>query len=153
MNKNVEPSHQEKVNSSSSSSKSSTDDQRKTPSTEENSGFSWWTKLLPKGRLRSVFGAGAVLLLSGGSIAVQFLPPTAGSSQMATQQQNVSLADYERLKVGMSLTDAQATLGRAIEISRDETTATYKWVNGDGSEITAVFNDDRLVSKKQSGFQ
>lgn len=71
------------------------------------------------------------------------------------QQQVVSQTDYDYqlLKLGMTLTDAQATLGRAIEVSRDETTATYKWVNSDGSAITAVFKGDRLVSKEQLGLK
>ena len=113
----------------------------------------WWIGLLPKLARHRI----ALVLCSSGlfvvPVATKFFPYPANLPQPPTHQQLVSLVDYERLEIGMTLTDAQATLGRAIEVSRDETTATYQWVNSDGSEITAVFKDNRLIRKDQSGLR
>jgi hypothetical protein len=107
----------------------------------------WWMKLLSHWkRYRIVLLIFPVVTFAPD--IVQLLPNAAGSFQTSNQQL-VSRADYERLELGMTLTDVQATLGRAIEVSQDETSATYKWVNSDGSQIMAVFRGDRLVSKEQ----
>jgi hypothetical protein len=111
--------------------------------------FGW--SMLPKSWQRILI---VVMLLSGVSapIATRYLPLPANASQ-PTQQQIVTRADYEILKLGMTVTDAQARLGRAIEQSRDEATVTYKWTNADGAELTAVFKGDRLISKQQTGLK
>ncbi len=62
---------------------------------------------------------------------------------------HVNRVDYEQLKLGMSLTDVQAILGRGIEINRTETIATFLWQNFDGSQITVKFKNGKLVSKAQ----
>ncbi|WP_088242860.1 hypothetical protein [Calothrix rhizosoleniae] len=67
--------------------------------------------------------------------------------------QHVNRVDYEQLKLGMSLTDVQAILGRGIEINRTETTATFLWQNFDDSHITIKFKNGKLVSKAQSNLK
>lgn len=114
---------------------------------------SWWVALRHNG---TRYGIVVVFCSSGlliAPVATKLLPSPASLPQVLVQHQTVSRTDYERLELGMTLTDAQATLGRAIEVSRDATTATYKWSNNDGSEITAVFKSNRLVSKGQSGLK
>ena len=66
---------------------------------------------------------------------------------------HVNRVDYEQLKLGMSLTDVQAILGRGIEINHTETTATFLWQNFDGSQITVKFKDGKLMSKAQSNLK
>jgi hypothetical protein len=112
-----------------------------------------WVALLPNWthyRIVLVLCSSGLLMVP---VATKLLPSPANLPQPSAQHQIVSRTDYELLKLGMTLTDAQATLGRAVEVSRDATTATYKWSNNDGSEITAVFKDNRLVSKEQSGLR
>lgn len=64
-----------------------------------------------------------------------------------------SHAEYEQLKVGMTITDARSILGRGIEVSRTATKATYVWKNPDGSKITVIFEEDKLKSKEQYGLE
>lgn len=123
------------------------------PSVTTEIALAWWM-LLPSNWRRPAI---ALMLCFSGLVAAPvftgLVPEFTSSAQVPVQQQLVSRADYEQLKVGMTITDAQAALGRAIEISRDATTATYRWTNGDGSQITAVFKGDRLTIKEQSGLK
>lgn len=83
------------------------------------------------------------------AVAIVKVYPSTSSTQASTQQP-ISLAGYERLDIGMTITDAQANLGKpAIEVNRDATTATYKWTNSDGSMITAVFKNNQMIRKNQ----
>lgn len=76
--------------------------------------------------------------------------PQSGSS---VEVMSLSMADYERLKLGMSVVEAQAILGRGVEVSQTETTVTLVWVSPDGLRITAVFGENRLTSKEQVKLQ
>jgi hypothetical protein len=97
--------------------------------------------------LVATLATGGVITLPLSGISISVPKP------LSSRSQPITLAEYERLDVGMTLTDAQATLGRAVEVSRDEKTATYRWTNSNGSGITAIFRDGRLVSKTQSELQ
>jgi len=106
----------------------------------------WWITSLQNWQRN-----GIVLLLCssgvvGAPIAIEKLQPVNTSQPI---QQIVTRTDYELLKVGMTISDAQASLGSAIEERRDEILVTYKWTNSDGSEIRATFKSDYLVSKQQ----
>lgn len=58
--------------------------------------------------------------------------------------------NYERLKVGMSLTDVRAIMSsNGTETDRTATTANVVW-ESKGYQITASFKNDQLESKKQS---
>ena len=121
---------------------------------ESKSALDWWITLLLNSRFRWVTIAIILLLgLAGIALPVINLLPSSSPAQSPAQQQIVSRAEYERLEMGMTLTDAQAMLGRAIEVNHDEATATYQWINKDGSKITAVFKGNRLVRKEQSGLK
>jgi hypothetical protein len=98
----------------------------------------------------------ALMLCSSGVAVVPVatnLIPSHTSTPPVAQQQVMSRMDYELLKLDMTLTDAQAQIGRAAEMSRDETAVTYMWTYSDGSAITATFKDNRLTSKKQLGLK
>lgn len=75
------------------------------------------------------------------------------SSNCPPAQQTISRAEYEQLETGMTVTDAQATIGRAVEVSRKQASATYEWRNCDGSKISATFDKGVLVSKEQFGLK
>jgi len=78
----------------------------------------------------------------------------AGSSFLQfSQQQAFTRLEYELLKTGMTLTDAQAAIGPAVEVSRNEATVTYEWANANGSKISAVFKNNRLLDKQQKGLR
>lgn len=107
-------------------------------------------RLLVKVKLNIVIPAGVIL----GFLAYGF--QTAFHPQQLEQSAQVQLrlfgrAEYEQLRIGMSLTDVRSILNRGIEVSRSTTTATFVWENPDGSKITVTFENDRLKSKEQSG--
>lgn len=60
-------------------------------------------------------------------------------------------ADYERLKIGMTLTDVQALLGQGTEIKQSVKVTILEWKNSDKSKIAAVFENGKLTSKEQFG--
>ncbi|WP_460206022.1 hypothetical protein [Scytonema sp. NUACC21] len=104
--------------------------------------------------LALVFTIGTVF---GSGLAHGYYKTTSGLNQRTLPDQteiqqfsHVSRADYERLKLGMSLAAVEAILNRGTEIKRSATTATFVWENADGSRIVANFQDDKLVSKEQS---
>lgn len=112
----------------------------------------WWLVLLRycqrNGVTLAICSSGIFVI----PVAAHFLPPLASTPQASDPQQRVfTRLDCELLKLGMTITDAQAAIGQAIEASRDETTVTYRWTNGDGAEITAVFKGGRLINKQQRG--
>lgn len=67
-----------------------------------------------------------------------------------TKVGNVNCVKYERLRLGMSLTDVLAILGgNGTEVDRTSTTATFFWDNLGCSKIVVTFEDGKLKSKKQ----
>lgn len=73
--------------------------------------------------------------------------PTADNSCHVGQV--VTLADYERIHVGMTLTEARTILGTGTEIQRTQTTVIITWANNDGSKIMAIFQENKLTEKSQ----
>lgn len=69
---------------------------------------------------------------------------------------DITLKQYESLPDGATYAHIFALLGRpGTEISRNSiggfTTIMYQWTNSDGSNMNAMFQNDRLVSKAQFG--
>lgn len=70
----------------------------------------------------------------------------------------LKLDDYDLIKPNMCFFDVVMALGvEATETARTTSTfgetVTYEWTNGDGSRMTAVFTNDRLVTKAQAGLK
>lgn len=66
-----------------------------------------------------------------------------------------TLSQYEQLEAGMSVSQAESILGKGKEMSRVEMagvplTISYMWQNSDGSNMNAMFQDDKLISKAQA---
>ncbi|OYD86633.1 hypothetical protein CDG77_33980 [Nostoc sp. 'Peltigera membranacea cyanobiont' 213] len=62
-------------------------------------------------------------------------------------------AEYEQLKIGMSLTDVRSILYQGTEVNSSATIATFVWENPDSSKITIIFEHDKLKDKSQSGLK
>ncbi len=64
------------------------------------------------------------------------------------QQLNTSCVKYERLKLGMSLIEAEAILGKSTKVKQSATTKVLVWENPDFSIITLIFVDNKLKEKR-----
>ncbi|MEH2167444.1 MAG: hypothetical protein V7K41_12370 [Nostoc sp.] len=121
----------------------------KTNPTQSNNTFA---RLVAKVNVKIVIPAAAIL----GFLSYGF--QTAFHSQQLEPPPQVQLrlfgrAEYEQLRIGMSLTDVRSILSRGVEVSRSATIATFLWENPDGSKIIVTFEHDKLKSKEQSGLK
>jgi hypothetical protein len=69
---------------------------------------------------------------------------------------DVTMASYQRIQEGMTYEQVRSIIGKAgEELSRSEiaeyTTVMYMWKNTNGSNMNAMFHNDRLVQKAQFG--
>jgi len=67
-----------------------------------------------------------------------------------TLTESFTRAEYQRLKIGMSLIEVETILGRGIGIRQTKNRETFIWKNSNGSTITAIFEEGKLIDKKQS---
>ncbi|NER93145.1 MAG: hypothetical protein F6J86_04785 [Symploca sp. SIO1B1] len=86
---------------------------------------------------------------SGIMYAVNQYPTLVNQSTLSAESSNLTLAEYERLKLGMSIAEAQSILGPGVETSQTETARTLVWNNPNGSKIIAIFVGNQLKNKKQ----
>ncbi len=98
----------------------------------------------------TTFGAG---LGYGFQQATDSPTPSYSCSVSPGKNQKLGRAEYERLKPGMPQTQVESILGSGVEVERSIETATYIWRNDNGSCITAVFKNDKLVKKTQHHLQ
>ena len=66
-----------------------------------------------------------------------------------TLTESFTRAEYERLKIGMSLIEVETILGRGIGIRQTKNRETFIWKNSNGYTITAIFEEGKLIDKKQ----
>lgn len=76
--------------------------------------------------------------------------PDQPKSSSVVQQQSIGMAEYERLKLGMTLVEVESILDRGVEIESSTNSATYVWKNPDQSSITVVFKNGHLERKTQT---
>lgn len=104
--------------------------------------------ILPNPTLRSL-AAISIMFGVGIGIGHGFMNATYGTkSQAVVHNIAFTRAEYERLKLGMSLVAVEAILGRGTEIRLSTTTRVFIWKNHDGSKINASFTDGKLISKE-----
>jgi hypothetical protein len=84
-------------------------------------------------------------------------------ARIADPGHKVSFADFERLATGMTYGDSCLALhANGQELARCRfagepgviepiETVVYGWINADGTNVCATFQNDKLVSKEQSG--
>lgn len=70
----------------------------------------------------------------------------------------ITMAAYSRIETYMTYQEAVAVLGQpGVEVSRSHIagyeTVMYQWANRDGSNMNAMFQNDRLVQKAQFGLR
>lgn len=94
-----------------------------------------------------VTGSGFVFKMNENTSAATKLQ----DEKFSVQTPNFTRAEYERLELEMLLVEVEAILGRGTEIEQSAKTTTFIWQNPDKSSITAVFEDGKLVRKKQEG--
>jgi hypothetical protein len=85
-------------------------------------------------------------------------PPTIRSQITVEPFAGLTMANYQRLDTGMSYAEVAAILGNGgEEMSRNEiagiTTVMYMWRRFGGGNMNAMFQNDRLIQKAQSGLR
>lgn len=92
-------------------------------------------------------------------VLLSFGPTTAWSTSP-----NITVEQYDRMRAGMTYAQACAAVGTyGVEVSQSNakwksfpfsgsiTMVMYRWMNSNGSNITAMFKNGRLMTKAQSG--
>jgi hypothetical protein len=68
----------------------------------------------------------------------------------------ITLSEYNQITSGMSYSQVTGIIGESgAEMSRSDfggiVTVMYMWQNGDGSNMNAMFQNDKLINKAQYG--
>ena len=91
--------------------------------------------------------------------------PVSNYGSLPTASPVVTLDEYNRLRSGMSYWETRAVIGDSgTEVSRNHMegiagvmesidTVMYLWANGDGSNMNAMFQNDKLIQKAQFGLR
>ncbi len=89
------------------------------------------------------------LLLVGTIVLGFWFAYTLNHNILITKQQlNTSYVKYERLKLGMSLIEAEEILGKSTKVKQSPTTKILVLENSDLSIITLIFIDNKLKEKR-----
>lgn len=96
-------------------------------------------------------------------VVTAFTPPEESSngeveSNVDVQNGDITYQQYSQLIEGMSYEEAVVILGReGVEMSRSDmagyTTVMYVWENSGFANLTAMFQNDKLISKAQIGLE
>jgi len=66
----------------------------------------------------------------------------------------VTMAKYHKIATGMSYSQVVKIIGApGIETARSEHYVMFSWSNSDEDGLVAIFKDDKLISKAQSGLR
>jgi len=81
-----------------------------------------------------------------------------GSSPGSISGDVLTMSKYNSIQDGMSYSEVTGIIGKnGEELSSsnlgDITTVMYSWANSDGSNMNAMFQNDRLISKAQFGLK
>lgn len=107
----------------------------------------------------------AYLPKEGRSTPIRSAPRYVPSFRDTLREQVVTRAEYDRIQSGMSYWQVQSVigdLGTEISSGRIEgvpdvmdsiVTVAYSWTNDDGSNMIAMFQNDKLIQKAQFGLK
>jgi len=100
--------------------------------------------------------AGASMRESAAEIEASLAELKQAPSSAAKGQ--ITYADYSAVKIGSSLADVEARLGKGTELSRAESVGvpsaiTYSWVNADKSSVVVLFRGGFVETKGQFGLR
>jgi hypothetical protein len=112
-------------------------------------------------------GAGGLILAAVGLVGIVFVSqqinriikdPFAPNVLSGSAPPVVTLSEYEQIREGMSYAEVTAIIGASgQELSRSELagyrTVMYSWGNQNGSNMNAMFQNDKLVNKAQLGLR
>ncbi len=122
----------------------------------------------------SVFGLfvllGACMAVIGEDVVEDPKPPSATESSSDSEpakepekkekkeDRTVTKEEYDKLKTGMSYKEVVKIIGfEGEEMSQNEVggtkTVMYMWQNPDGSNMNAMFQNDKLIQKSQFGLK
>ncbi|MEO0968376.1 MAG: hypothetical protein AAFX80_08555 [Cyanobacteria bacterium J06639_18] len=73
------------------------------------------------------------------------------STSTIVQTRRFTRAEYERMKLGMSVVQVESILGAGTETEQYIERKTFVWKNPNSSTITVIFEDGKLLHKRQSG--
>jgi hypothetical protein len=110
---------------------------------------------LPAIGIAAVVATGIVVfLMAFAFINAGVQGPAAGVSSPLV----VTRADYESIQTGMGYQQVRSIIGtEGVELSRSDlagyTTVMYSWKNPNGSNMNAMFQNGRLVTKAQFGLR
>jgi hypothetical protein len=100
---------------------------------------------------------GVVITMAFGSLISVTIPVTGAKSSPTPP---VTMERYNKAQVGMNYQQVVNIMGQegeqqgmSFDIIGLKTTIVYNWVNPDGSNMNAVFQNNLLVSKSQSGLK
>jgi hypothetical protein len=105
---------------------------------------------------------GVVLVGAAGFI---YLQVSDGGGSSLSGQSVVTMSKYEQIQNNMSYDQAVQIIGKhGVEMSRNHIqgvpgvmpsvdTVMYQWMNSGGSNMNAMFQNDKLVSKAQAGLR
>ncbi|HOJ32820.1 MAG TPA: DUF3862 domain-containing protein [Candidatus Hydrogenedentes bacterium] len=108
---------------------------------------------------------GVIGSLTGKDSTTPSSKPEAGFKIPSSGKQLVTFDEYKRIQNGMSYREVVSIIGaEGEEISRNKIdgvpgvmesieTVMYQWVNSNGSNMNAMFQNDRLIQKAQFGLQ
>lgn len=106
----------------------------------------------------AIFGGGedAINETNQTSVTQPSEPATAEESEQ--EDQTVTKEEYDKIKTGMSYEEVVKIIGfEGEEMSQNEMggikTVMYMWQNPDGSNMNAMFQDNKLVQKAQFGLK
>lgn len=79
-------------------------------------------------------------------------------SMPATSPAVVTRAEFDQLKEGMTYAQAREIIGAAGSLDSESTlldikTVMYSWMNTNGSNMNAMFQNDKLITKAQFGLR
>jgi len=108
---------------------------------------------------------GAVVFFINDNLSTPSSKPEAGFKMPSIGEQIITFDEYQRVQDGMSYSKVVGIIGaRGEEISRSKMdgvpgvmesleTVMYQWVNSNGSNMNAMFQNDKLVQKAQFGLK
>ena len=104
-----------------------------------------------------VFGIGGVMYyiwLGNTCLQGEFIKESGEIGSTFTR--NVTISKYNQITEGMSYGEVKSIMGSpGEELSRSNVagyvTVMYAWKNPDGSNMNAMFQNDKLISKAQAG--
>lgn len=92
------------------------------------------------------------------TISLLFTGCTSTETSNTTEvETKITLENYEKIEMGMTLEEVTAILGEGTEEATTENgdikITSYRWTNEDGSNIGIMFNNNKVETKAQAALK